>query len=146
MKSANGTTVGFTVTEPGTQLLVYDDGVQFCKAFVVAGHPAEGGQLHLSEVGQRLEIVPQTDPVALLEGADVLEVQVLFEREPLAFAMVEAIPIEATERTAVRARTDEIGLANLALTRVGPWLVRVSTGKGYDAVASTLFITRKDGR
>ena len=98
---------------------------RFAKALVVVGAPPAGSPLRWSEVGQRLEIVPQTDPVALLRGESRLEVQVLYDREPLAGARVEAVPPGGAGEVRA-ARTDEIGVAAVLLDRAGHWRVRVA--------------------
>jgi len=117
----------FVAAEPGTQVVAYSSEADraYCKAVIVVGSSAAGEPLRWSELGQRLEIVPQSDPVALLAGARELEVQVLFEREPLAGARVVAVPAAAPEQGLRATITDEVGLARLALDRPGWWLVRV---------------------
>jgi len=116
----------------GTRLIVYNgrpraDAVadRFCKAILVVGNPDEGGPLRWSELGQRLEIVPQTDPVRLSRAGGRLELQVLFEREPLAGARVEAVRLSGGVDPQV-GRTDEIGLTTLALSRAGTWRIEVA--------------------
>jgi hypothetical protein len=118
----------FVAEEPGAQLIVLDapSSGSYCKALVVVGAPGAGDPLRWSELGQRLELVPQSDPVELLAGASVLEVQVLFEREPLAGVRVAAVPASAPREGARSAVTDEIGLVTLTLDRPGWWLVRVA--------------------
>ncbi len=111
----------FTVQRPGVNLLVYDasTGDKFCKAFVVVGEPDSGDPLRWSELGQTLEIVPQSDPVTLARRGGTLEVQVLFDREPLAGTKVTAVP-EAAPADGVRsATTDEIGIVRFGSTGRG---------------------------
>ena len=90
----------FHATAPGVQLIAYvprdeagsaADVASFGKALVVVGPASRKEQIWRSELGQRLEIVPATDPVALLESGGTLEVQILFRREPLAGATVVAV-------------------------------------------------------
>ena len=118
--------------KPGTRLVVYNgrsraDAVpdRFCKAILVVGDPGDGGPLRWSEVGQRLEIVPQTDPVQLSRAGGRLQLQVLFEREPLAGARVEAVRLSGGVDPRV-GRTGEIGLVSLDLARAGTWRVEVT--------------------
>ena len=117
----------FSATEPGIQLVVLNLGgsKEFCKALVVVGAAKAEDPVRYSEFGQRLEIVPQSDPAQLLRHGGSLEVQVLFEREPLAGARVVAIPQGAPREGLEAAITDEIGLATLKLGRPGWWMVRV---------------------
>lgn len=141
----------FTVRRPGVNLLVYDasTGDKFCKAFVVVGEPDEGDPLRWSEVGQTLEIVPQSDPVTLARRGGTLEVQVLFDREPLAGTKVTAVP-EAAPAAGVRsATTDEIGIVRFRLDRPGRWLVLVAhrgrcegcEGRAPESFSATLLLT-----
>ena len=117
---------------------------RFCKALVVVGKPEAGSPLRWSELGQRLEIVPQTDPVLLLERGGRLELQILFEREPLAGVRVHALPGSAPQGGGKRARTDEIGLTRFSLDRPGPWLIRVEhrarAKDGWDHLVATLVL------
>ncbi len=118
---------GFAPSESGVQLVVYDDGAgRYCKALVVVGEASADDPIRYSEVGHRLEIVPQTDPVALGRRGGGLEVQVLFEHEPLAGAIVAALPGRAPREGRRTAVTDEIGLARFVLDRAGTWMVRVT--------------------
>jgi uncharacterized GH25 family protein len=127
---------GFVADHAGVQLVVYDApaGDRFAKALIVVGEPAAGDPLRWSEVGQTLEIVPQSDPIVLAREGGVLELQVLFEREPLVGARIEAI-WEGEPAILHRARTDEIGIANLGLDRPGRWLVRAEHEGECDSCA-----------
>ncbi|HXV76354.1 MAG TPA: DUF4198 domain-containing protein [Candidatus Polarisedimenticolaceae bacterium] len=113
----------FVGERAGVVLVVYDsaDGLGFCKSLVVVGSPAPGDPIRWSEIGQRLEIVPQTDPVELRAAPGTLELQVLYEREPLAGATVAAVRIAAPD-DGLRATTDEIGVARLHLAS-GDWRI-----------------------
>ena len=93
-----------------------------------------------SQLGQRLETVPQSDPVELADRAGALELQVLFEREPLAGVTVTAT--SAANPGEVRtARTDEIGMARLSLERSGGWWVTTRHREGDRApLDATLFL------
>jgi len=117
----------FATDGPGVQLIAFESarGDRFCKALVVVGTPKPGDPLRWSELGQTLEIVPQTDPVALAREGGALEVQVLFDREPLADATVTFVP-EADPRAARNLRTDEIGVVRFRLDRPGLWLIRTA--------------------
>jgi len=123
--NVGGSEARFVAEGAGVQLIVYDapGHDRFAKALIVVGAPRAGDPLRWSEVGQTLEIVPQSDPVSLSRGGGELEVQVLFDREPLADAVVEAIRDDAPG-SPQRARTDEIGIARVKLDRPGRWLVR----------------------
>jgi hypothetical protein len=119
----------FRPSEPGVQLIGYSSPAsgRFCKALVVIGEAKRDDPVRWSELGQRLEIVPQSDPVVLLERGGMLQVQVLFEREPLAGATVAAIPqaVAAPDGGLKRGRTDEIGLVSFRLDHPGLWMIKV---------------------
>jgi len=126
----------FTTEEAGTQLIAYSGRPRFdpeqrvttrhyCKLLIVAGAARSDSPLRYSELGQRLEIVPQSDPVALAKGGRNLQLQILFDREPLAGVTVIARS-QAAPGTALRAVTDEIGLLALPLDQGGPWMIRVT--------------------
>jgi len=117
----------FASDRPGVQLIAYESasGDRFCKALVVVGTPEPGDPLRWSELGQTLEIVPQSDPTVLAREGGTLEVQVLFDREPLADATVTFVP-ETDPRAARTLRTDEIGVVRFRLDRPGLWLIRTS--------------------
>ena len=128
----------FSADRPGVQLIAFESarGDRFCKSLVVVGNPQPGDPLRWSELGQALEIVPQTDPVSLARDGGTLEVQVLFEREPLADATVSFVP-ESDAQAAKTLRTDEIGVVRFRLNRAGLWLVRTSHG----ALGATLTVS-----
>jgi hypothetical protein len=125
----------FRARDAGVHLLAYSTkrtteaagaSSQFGKLLLVIGDSAPDSPIRFSELGQRLEIVPQTDPVALVRRGGRLELQVLFEREPLAGVSVVAIPAADPGRGNKRATTDEIGLATVRLDRPGSWMIRVA--------------------
>jgi hypothetical protein len=117
----------FRPAEAGVQLVGYSSSAtgDYCKALVVVGDAARDDPIRWSELGQRLEIVPQSDPVILRKSGGMLQVQVLFEREPLAGARVSALPQAAPMEGRKKGVTDEIGLVSLRLDRAGLWLIKV---------------------
>jgi hypothetical protein len=131
----------FVAQRPGVQLVAFSNrrtsgGTDFCKALVVVGDAAPNDPVHLSEVGHRLEIVPQTDPVTLLRSGGRLQVQLLLDREPLAGTTVRAIPAADPDGGVQSARTDEIGLADLKLNGSGRWMIHVD----HHELSSTLVV------
>lgn len=138
---------------PAGSYVTGDDGVEivsltwkgqtggyYCKSIQVVGDAEPGHPLRYSELGQRLEIVPQTDPVLLARKGGKLEVQVLYEREPLAGVSMLALPKHDTVQNAVRAVTDEIGLATFKLNQAGPWLIQVNYKSSGERSRSTLVL------
>ena len=101
-------------------------GSYHCKAIQVVGDAKPGHPLRFSELGHKLEIVPQTDPVLLARNGGELEVQVLFEREPLAGVRLLALPKEDAVEGAQTAVTDEVGVAKFNLDRPGAWLIQIA--------------------
>lgn len=72
--------------------------------------------------GLKLEIVPETNPLALKPG-DELPVLVRWDGKPLADQQVSALS-SADPETPVKARTDANGRARLKLHRAGVWLLK----------------------
>jgi len=140
-------------TRPAASYTTGDDGVEivtltwkgrtgsyYCKSIQVVGDARPGHPLRYSELGQKLEIVPQTDPVTLAREGGKLEVQVLYDREPLAGVRLLAMPKASPIDDAVGAVTDEIGIASFDLSRGGAWLIEVNFRSGDDRSYATLVI------
>ena len=117
----------FRPSEAGVQLVGYSSTAtgDYCKALIVVGDAARDDPIRWSELGQRLEIVPQSDPVVLRKSGGMLQVQVLFEREPLAGVRVVALPQAAPIEGRKKGRSDEIGLVSFRLDRPGRWMIMV---------------------
>jgi hypothetical protein len=131
----------FTPQRPGVQLVAFSNlratgGTDYCKALIVVGDASPSDPIHLSEMGHRLEIVPQTDPVTLLRRGGTLQVQLLLDREPLAGTTVRAIPAADPDGGVQSAPTDEIGLADLRLDGPGRWMIHVD----HHDLSSTLIV------
>ena len=79
-------------------------------------------------VGQQLEVVPLNDPLALSPGGQ-LRVQVLFEGQPLAGALLKAwhkgMGKEQGQTLIIRSTTQADGKATFSLPYAGPWMVSV---------------------
>jgi hypothetical protein len=121
----------FRPTEPGIQLIasmpleheIESEVASYGKALLVIGDPPRTERIWRSELGQRLEIVPETDPVALARRGGSLEIQVLFDREPLAGAIVVAVAERAATESHRREVTDMLGRTRFELDRPGRWLL-----------------------
>lgn len=115
--------------EPGVHLIAYSSTAggreRYAKAILVVAGAESGGPLRWSELGQRLEIVPQTDPVELLRRGGRFEIQLLWEREPLAGATVLAVPRSAPRTDPQQSLTDEIGVATFDLGE-DLWMIGVT--------------------
>ena len=126
----------FQPSEPGVQVIAYfphgargtanRDSGSYGKALLVFGEAAAGEKIWRSELGQRLEIVPYTDPVTLVEQPGEFEVQILLDREPLAGATVVAAAESAPAESYKRAMTDTLGHASFDLDRPGRWLIHLA--------------------
>ena len=99
---------------------------RYAKALLVcAGAKGKGkrnASLASTPIGHRLEIIPDTDPLALEAGATEIDVHVLFEGQPLAGAVVCATPA-AHRDTPVRKITHPDGRVRFTLDCTGPWMV-----------------------
>ncbi len=89
------------------------------KAFLRVGTP-QGDRSWGEPVGMTLEIVPESDPTALVAG-DVLPVRVLEGGRPLANFPLAAVSAGRKDRRI--ARTDAEGRARIAFDLAGPWLL-----------------------
>ena len=76
------------------------------------------------ETGQRLEIIPVNDPLALRPGG-VLELRVLIEKKPLEGALLKAWHKRGNQTLIIRSRTAADGTASFDLPYAGPWMVSV---------------------
>lgn len=131
-KLATPTTPGFRAEQPGVQLVASlpandpdaaRQATSFCKALIVIGDARPGETIWRSELGQRLEIVPRTDPAGLIARGGSFELQVLFDREPLIGASVAAVSRLSGGTDYRSAATDTSGVARFDLDTPGQWLV-----------------------
>ena len=79
---------------------------------------------HATLTGQRLEILPLTDPFALAPG-DVLGVRVEFDGKPLAGGLLKAWHRRGGQTLIIRAKTSADGSASFDLPYAGPWMISV---------------------
>ena len=94
----------------------YERYARFLKCLVLVGEVAEG-DLHKRVIGQKIEILLLQNPYLLNPGDD-LEVQVLFDGEPLPNKLVAAFHRGASgEVSKFKARTSEKGTARFRLNR-----------------------------
>ena len=93
--------------------------------------------VHLKTLGQRLELVPVNNPLAMMPG-EALSVQVLFEGQPLQGALLKAWHKSLGQTTIIRASTNAQGITTVNLPYPGAWMVslvhmvRVTGVKGVD--------------
>ena len=94
------------------------------KALVSVGNVSRG-DLHKRVVGQRVEILLLQNPY-LLDPGDDIEVQVLFDGEPLPNKLVRAFRRTGGQPVMKsKALTNEQGIARFRLDRAGAWLIRL---------------------
>lgn len=79
---------------------------------------------YLTRTGQRLEILPMTNPVAMAPG-DTLGVRVEFEGKPLEGALLKAWHKRGGQTLIIRAKTAANGSASFDLPYAGPWMISV---------------------
>ena len=79
---------------------------------------------HSAPTGQRLEIIPTNNPLAMLPG-DVLAVRVVFDGKPLKEALLKAWHRRGGQTLVIRAKTAADGSATFDLPYAGPWMVSV---------------------
>jgi len=125
----------FRPDSPGVELIASlagddaeggDEASSFGKALLVVGEPSRSGRIWRSELGQKLEIVPETDPLELARRGGALQIQVLFDREPLSGATVVAVAEDAGTKHYRQGKTDEMGRVRFELDRPGRWLVHLA--------------------
>ena len=90
-----------------------------------AAGPAAGvsaAPVHAQTVGQRLELVPVNNPLAMLPG-DALNMQVLFDGKPLPGGLLKAWHKTTGQTTLIRATTNAEGRASMTLPYPGAWMV-----------------------
>ena len=95
---------------------------KFAKALVAVGGGTDGFD---AVVGQRLELVPLTDPAKVKVGQD-LPVRVLFDGQPSPATVLATYDgFTKTPNTfAYYTETDDTGVAQIRITHPGLWLVR----------------------
>ncbi len=89
-----------------------------------ANAPAGADQTYSTRTGQRLEIVPMADPLAL-RPRDSLALQVWFDDKPLAAALLKAWHKQAGQTLILRAVTTSEGKATFNLPYTGAWMLSV---------------------
>ena len=79
---------------------------------------------HLTLTGQRLEILPISNPVVAVPG-DVLGVRVVFDGKPLKNALLKAWHRRGGQTLIIRAKTAADGSAAFDLPHAGAWMISV---------------------
>lgn len=85
---------------------------------------AAADKTYATRTGQRLEIVPSNDPLAMKPG-DALGLQVLFDDKPLAGALLKAWNRQGGQTLIIRAKTSVDGKAMFSLPYAGGWMISV---------------------
>jgi hypothetical protein len=125
-REANG-----TATQPGREryrryvkTLLHVDNAAAGPATVGNGVSSKLDMTYATVVGQRLELLPLNDPLALGAGGG-LGLQVLFEGKPLAGALLKAWHKRGRQTVMVRATTGGDGQTMFDLPYAGAWMVSV---------------------
>jgi uncharacterized protein DUF4198 len=74
---------------------------------------------------QRLEIIPEFEPAALVQKRASIRVRIVYEGKPLVGATVFAMPQSDPEAGRLEEITDALGRAAFALDRPGVWMVKL---------------------
>ncbi len=93
---------------------------RFVKTLVLAGDKSDA--TFAIHTGQRLEIVPVTDPLAAPAGSRVA-FTILFKGQPLAGATVRAWHHAGVKLVELKAQTDSAGVVAFDLAAAGPWMI-----------------------
>jgi uncharacterized GH25 family protein len=98
---------------------------RYAKALIVP--PGAKPDLGMSGrvLGQRLEIVPEFDPVAVASKRGAIRVRVLYEGKPLAGGTVFAMPRSDPQAGRLEEITDASGRAAFVLDQPGVWMVKL---------------------
>jgi len=91
------------------------------KALIQVGDVRDGSFGEV--IGQALEIIPEQNPVFVAPG-ERLNLDLRFRGAPLAGAKIEAFSRDGADVRGAEYRTDERGVAAVAIDRPGVWLVR----------------------
>lgn len=98
------------------------------KTIIQSGSAKRLGQsedlTYATRTGQRLEILPTSNPAALRPGA-TLGIKVEFDAKPLGGALVKAWHRHSNQLFIVRTRTSATGHAELTLPYAGGWMISV---------------------
>jgi hypothetical protein len=92
------------------------------KALLKAGSVAD--DTYALTTGQRLEIIPLSDPYAATPGS-TLRFRLKFEGRPLAQALVKGWHRHENQLLLIKAKTDETGEVSMSLPYAGGWMVSV---------------------
>lgn len=79
---------------------------------------------HATQVGQRLEITPQRNPLALAPG-DALPLKIVFDDKPLVGGLVKAWHKHKGQLVVIRTTTSALGEVVFDLPYAGDWMVSV---------------------
>jgi hypothetical protein len=90
------------------------------KTLLKVGGKSDGA--YAARTGQRLEIVPVTDPLAAHAG-DTLNFQIFFDGKPLHNVLVKAWHKRGGQTLIIRARTDAEGKVAVSLPHAGTWMI-----------------------
>ena len=94
---------------------------RFVKTLLLAG--AQSDSTYAGHTGQRLEIVPVTDPFAT--HASSIQFAILFNGQPLAGVTVRAWHHEGAKLIDFKAQSDGAGTVTFELSQAGPWMISV---------------------
>ena len=98
---------------------------RYAKALIVTPGAKPDVNTSGGVLGQRLEIVPEFDPVAVAGKRAPIRVHIVYEGKPLVGATVFAMPQSDPEAGRLEEITDDAGQVAFALDRPGVWMVKL---------------------
>jgi hypothetical protein len=98
---------------------------RYAKALIVTAGAKTDASASERVMGQRLEIIPEFDPVAIAEKTAPIRVRITYEGKPLVGATVFAMPRSDPEAGRLEEITDANGRAAFALDRPDVWMVKL---------------------
>ena len=98
---------------------------RYAKALIVTPGAKVDATTPARVLDQRLEIVPEFDPVSIAAKPGSVRVRVMYEGKPLAGATVFAMPRSDPEAGRLEEVTDLEGRAAFALDRADVWMVKL---------------------
>lgn len=98
---------------------------KFAKAIVVVQH--SGGTIFMKPAGHEIEIIPLRDPYTISKG-DTLPIKVLLKGKPTKIEVNATYEGYSTKQNAfaTTVTTDELGRADIRITKHGTWLIQTS--------------------
>ncbi|HPF39042.1 MAG TPA: DUF4198 domain-containing protein [Phycisphaerae bacterium] len=107
---------------------------KYAKTILQVGAPEAEDDGWMRPIGQRLELVPLTNPT-LWQSGETVQIQVLLDGHPWPEVPVSAGHAgQRTREDVVRTRTNERGVASIRLSQSGHWYAKAHLIRPYDGL------------